>query len=76
MMLRNGDTRERVEVEKNYTKPAPVKTTIGNLFPEILSIIFEYLDVPSKGRAAQVTRFLHKYNEYNTRIIICNFSVI
>lgn len=28
--------------------------TIGNLFPEILSTIFEYLDVQSKGRAAQV----------------------
>ena len=28
--------------------------TIGNLFPEILSIIFEYLDTQSKGRAAQV----------------------
>lgn len=28
--------------------------TIGNLFPEILSMIFEYLDVQSKGRVAQV----------------------
>ena len=28
--------------------------TIGNLFPEILSMIFEYCDVQSKGRAAQV----------------------
>ena len=53
MTFRNGDNlRERVEVEKSYTHI--VKTTIGNLFPEILSIIFEYLDVPSKGRAAQV----------------------
>ena len=52
MMLRNGDSRERVEVEKSYT--VHVKTTVGNLFPEILSIIFEYLDVASKGRAAQV----------------------
>ncbi len=30
--------------------------TIGNLFPEVLSTIFEYLDVPAKGRAAQVRR--------------------
>jgi hypothetical protein len=52
MTFRNGDSRERVEVEKSYTHV--VKTTIGNLFPEILSIIFEYLDVPSIGRAAQV----------------------
>ena len=29
--------------------------TIGNLFPEILSMIFEYLDVQSKGRVAQVS---------------------
>ena len=28
--------------------------TIGNLFPEILSMIFEYLDTQSKGRVAQV----------------------
>ena len=28
--------------------------TIGNLFPEVLSIIFEYLDEQSKGRVAQV----------------------
>lgn len=28
--------------------------TIGNLFPEVLSMIFEYLDVQSKGRVAQV----------------------
>ena len=28
--------------------------TIGNLFPEILSTIFEYLDVQAKGRVAQV----------------------
>ena len=55
MTFRNGDNRERVEVEKSYTQV--VKTTIGNLFPEILSIIFEYLDVPSKGRAAQVRIF-------------------
>jgi hypothetical protein len=32
--------------------------TIGNLFPEILSIIFEYLDIQSKGRVAQVIYFL------------------
>ncbi len=31
------------------------RSTIGNLFPEILSMIFEYLDVQSKGRAAQVS---------------------
>ncbi len=31
-----------------------VGCTIGNLFPEILSMIFEYLDVQSKGRVAQV----------------------
>jgi hypothetical protein len=31
-----------------------LECTIGNLFPEILSTIFCYLDVPSKGRAAQV----------------------
>ena len=54
MILRNGDSRERVEAEKSYTHV--VKTTIGNLFPEILSIIFEHLDVPSKGRAAQVNK--------------------
>ena len=33
--------------------------TIGNLFPEVLSIIFEYLDEQSKGRVAQVCPFLN-----------------
>ena len=31
-------------------------TTIDNLFPEILCLIFEKLDLQSKGRAAQVKR--------------------
>ena len=30
------------------------KTTIGNLFPEILEMIFGHLDIRSKGRAARV----------------------
>ena len=40
----------------NYTddKVHHQECTIGNLFPEILSTIFEYLDVPAKGRVAQV----------------------
>ena len=63
MTFRNGDNlRERVEVDKGYTHV--VKTTIGNLFPEILSIIFEYLDVPSKGRAAQVINYMYFMNEF------------
>ena len=33
--------------------------TIGNLFPEILSTIFEYLDVQAKGRVAQVQTFVY-----------------
>ena len=32
------------------------KLNIGNLFPEILSIIFSYLDTRSKGRACRVCR--------------------
>ena len=32
--------------------------TIGNLFPEVLSMIFEYLDEQSKGRVAQVCQLL------------------
>ena len=31
-------------------------TTVENLFPEILTNIFEYLDVQSKGRAARVSQ--------------------
>ena len=31
-------------------------TTIDNLFPEILCLVFEKLDLQSKGRAAQVKR--------------------
>ena len=35
-------------------------TTIDNLFPEILCLIFEKLDLQSKGRAAQVKRVFPK----------------
>ena len=34
--------------------------TIGNLFPEVLSIIFEYLDEQSKGRVAQVCQLFKR----------------
>jgi hypothetical protein len=77
MPFRNGDSRERVEVEKSYTHV--VKTTIGNLFPEILSIIFEYLDVPSKGRAAQVKHnfsllFLISQTKFQYFENLCNLT--
>eukprot|EP00096_Caligus_rogercresseyi_P013859 TRINITY_DN6457_c0_g1_i1.p1 TRINITY_DN6457_c0_g1~~TRINITY_DN6457_c0_g1_i1.p1 ORF type:complete len:539 (-),score=131.84 TRINITY_DN6457_c0_g1_i1:255-1721(-) len=29
-------------------------TTVGHLFPEVLTLIFEYLDIQSKGRVARV----------------------
>ena len=35
------------------------KTTIGNLFPEILEMIFGYLDIRGKGRAARVSMRPH-----------------
>ena len=41
-------------------------TTIDNLFPEILCLIFEKLDLQSKGRAAQVKRgFLKSFPHTN-----------
>ena len=40
-------------------------TTIDNLFPEILCLIFEKLDLQSKGRAAQVKRVFPKVFHHN-----------
>ena len=48
--LKAGQVRERL-LEKKTAE----KTTIGNIFPEVLAIIFQYLDVQSKGRAARVS---------------------
>ena len=53
-------TRERVDkktLEKKKKKSELRATTVENLFPEILTNIFEYLDVQSKGRAARVSQF-------------------
>ena len=38
------------------------KTTIGNLFPEILEMIFGQLDIRTKGRAARVSMRPHDVN--------------
>lgn len=49
-------TRERVDKKKTLEKKNELRaTTVDNLFPEILTNIFEYLDVQSKGRAARVS---------------------
>merc|ERR1711879_611333 len=53
---RHGDSSNHAipNVVKNTQVIQPDRgCTIGNLFPEILSMIFEYLDVQSKGRVAQ-----------------------
>ena len=42
-------------------------TTIENLFPEILCLIFEKLDLQSKGRAAQVKRVSQKVFSTQTK---------
>ena len=61
--------QQRPTVKKRYSKSEAARekcrtrherspeegTTVDNLFPEILCLIFEKLDVQSKGRAAQVT---------------------
>ena len=54
---RHGDSSNHAipNVVKNTQVIQPDRgCTIGNLFPEVLSMIFEYLDVQSKGRVAQV----------------------
>ena len=43
-------------------------TTIGNLFPEILTEIFEKLDVQSRGRAAQVNNCFWTTKSYLPRL--------
>ena len=45
------DEEEEVQI---LDVPQKTETTIGNLFPEILTMVFDKLDVQSKGRAAQV----------------------
>ena len=50
---------EVVEVEEEEeVEPEGGRTTIANLFPEVLCLIFEKLDLSSKGRVAQVNEFL------------------
>ena len=49
--------RSRVKSEEVKERDG---TTIDNLFPEILCLIFEKLDLQSKGRAAQVKREFFK----------------
>ena len=49
--------RSRVKSEELKERDG---TTIDNLFPEILCLIFEKLDLQSKGRAAQVKRVFHQ----------------
>ena len=45
----------RARVQQEQVTQQPGGTTIDDLFPEILCLIFEQLDLQSKGRAAQVT---------------------
>lgn len=56
---RNSNVRRRLKAgqvrERLLEKKTVEKTTIGNIFPEVLAIIFQYLDVQSKGRAARVS---------------------
>jgi len=60
--LKTLGKRRHGDSSNHGSTPNVVKNTqviqpclIGNLFPEILSMIFEYLDVQSKGRVAQVS---------------------
>jgi len=46
--------------------PAASSVGISNLFPELLTIIFGYLEVRDKGCAAQVS----EYNAHNTFYLI------
>ena len=41
--------------------PTGGTTTVYNLYPEILCIVFSHLDVAAKGRAAQVRTSLYYY---------------
>ena len=47
---------ERVDKKTMEKKSELRATTVENLFPEILTNIFEYLDVQSKGRVARVSK--------------------
>lgn len=59
-----GNRETRLKGEAAVSEAHNV-TTIGSLFPEILSIIFEHLDIASKGRAAQVRLRSHDDNKLN-----------
>ena len=48
-----SDVTVRARVQQDLVSP-PEGTTIDDLFPEILCLIFEQLDLQSKGRVAQV----------------------
>jgi len=47
-------TRRLYRPQLDCTSPTPEGTHISCLYPEILALIFGYLDVQDKGRAAQV----------------------
>ena len=50
-----SDVAVRSRVQQDLATQQPEGTTIDDLFPEILCLIFEQLDLQSKGRVAQVT---------------------
>lgn len=50
---RNGETKKKLVLGEEEQDRAGC-TTVDNLFPEVLTDIFKYLDVTSKGRAARV----------------------
>lgn len=54
----HADERSQVSADSEGST-----TNIGHVFPELLSMIFEQLDVTSRGRAAQVRGFSHRQTD-------------
>ncbi|XP_040579571.1 F-box/LRR-repeat protein 14 [Lepeophtheirus salmonis] len=50
-ILENGECSSSYRAER---APEELGTHVGHLFPEVLTLIFEYLDIQSKGRVARV----------------------
>ena len=46
---------KKLKLETSSDKTLDNRKTVGNLFPELLTMIFEFLDVQSKGRVARVS---------------------
>lgn len=46
--------RQQAQAQQQVEEEADEQTHVTCLYPEILALIFSYLDVPGKGRAAQV----------------------